>query len=117
MARKKATTVPAKTIAQDVPADPENQNADRAEWARAAVKEFQKQTGLDDADGLDTAVMDLIADLAHLCDYDESLGSFEGLIARAKRHYDEETLPEDGDTRPQGTQFDFYDEDLCGDQR
>lgn len=72
-----------------LPPDPEQQNRDRSGWAMAAVETFQAATRLSKADGLDTAIMDLIGDLAHLCD-DEGL-NLAGLITRAKFHYDQET--------------------------
>ena len=49
--------------------DPEGQNDDRAQWALVAAKAFAKRTRLKiEADGLDTAISDLLADLGHLCD-------------------------------------------------
>jgi hypothetical protein len=95
----------------ETPADPEGQNDDRALWAEAAIRTFQEQTGLKDVDGMDTAVMDLLADIGHFCDRHNL--SLSGLLHRAKMHYDEETNPEGcdeddpADVGPQGTQFDF----------
>jgi len=65
-----------------------NQNTIRAEWARRVTTKFQNVTGLTDADGLDTAVVDLLCDLAHLCD--EAGLEFERLLDRAMVHYDAE---------------------------
>jgi hypothetical protein len=47
-----------------LPPDPDGQNEDRAEWAEAALAEFQKRTRCDRQD----AISDLLADLMHLCD-------------------------------------------------
>ena len=43
-------------------------NKKRSSWALVAVKSFQLETGLTKADGLDTAIADLLADIRHLCD-------------------------------------------------
>lgn len=73
-----------------IPDASEPSNQDRAKWAMAAVQTFADVTGLDvDVDGLDTAVSDLLADLAHLCD---ARGlSLCGLLNRAAMHYEDET--------------------------
>lgn len=68
---------------------PESQNARRVEWARRAVARLKHETGLTNADGLDTAIVDLICDLLHLCNR-EGL-EFEHVLALAKLHYDAET--------------------------
>jgi hypothetical protein len=111
MTKKKQPTVMAKkTKPKRQPvADPEGKNQDRAEWARAAVETFQAQTGLTDADGLDTAISDLLADLAHLCD-EEGL-DFGHLIWRADNHYTEETSSEDSEDAEEvdGRQFNRID--------
>lgn len=44
--------------------DCEGMNSKRADWAGAALAEFQEQTGTDDGD----AISDLVCDLLHLCD-------------------------------------------------
>lgn len=100
---KKATK---KTTKRQPIADPEDMNQDRASWARAAVQTFQAETGLGEADGIDTAIMDLLADLAHLCD--EEGFDFGQLISRAKGHYTEETYNDDAD-ETDGHQFDRID--------
>lgn len=74
------------------PPDPEGMNKDRAEWARVAVQAFATQTGLDTdaaADGIATAITDLLADLGHLCDR-EGL-SLPAIWQTAAMHYNEET--------------------------
>jgi hypothetical protein len=82
-----------------LPPDPEEQNDDRAEWALDAVQCFMKRTGLtEEGDGLDTAIYDLIADLAHLCDR-RGLDLYD-LCRQSHEHYSAET---DG----VGTQLDF----------
>jgi hypothetical protein len=48
-----------------------------------------RETGLSEADGLDTAISDLLADLAHLCDR-EGL-QLSALLNRAEFHYNDET--------------------------
>lgn len=65
-------------------------NAARAESALMAIETFQKTTGLGEADGLDTAIYDFLADLMHLCvghglDFDE-------IFEKARWHYGEETM-------------------------
>ncbi len=64
-------------------------NGERAGWAHEAVKTFQKETGLSDVDGLDTAVGDLLGDLMHLCDR-ESL-DFSELLEKGQHYYESET--------------------------
>ena len=65
-------------------------NDDRAEWAMKAVRTFQSATKLSDADGLDTAIGDLIGDLHHLCD--QNGFDFATLLGDGERHYAEETF-------------------------
>ena len=62
-------------------------NKDRAEWALAAVQEFQRKTGSDN----DTAVGDLIADLMHMCDRFPEMGPFGAQFQNGQRHYVAET--------------------------
>jgi hypothetical protein len=87
-----------------IPADSDEKNDDRAEWARAAVRHFQILTGLGEADGLDTAISDLLADIAHLCDREDL--DFYHLLQQSGAHYLAETTPQD--TR--GTQYNFLGE-------
>jgi len=96
-------------------ADPEGMNQDRAEWARAAVDAFRAETGLDDGDGMDTAIGDLLADLAHLCDV-EGL-DFANLLARADDHYTAETSTEGSEDAEEidGTWSVFVGADMEGD--
>lgn len=61
------------------------QNARRAASAYRVVTKFQRQTGLTNADGLDTAIADLVCNLMHLCD-SEGL-PFDRILARANTHW------------------------------
>ncbi len=63
-------------------------NADRAVWARRALATLQQDTGLTDADGLDTALTDLLCDLMHFCD--QAGLEFEQNLIRAQMHYSAE---------------------------
>ena len=47
-----------------LPADPEDMNDDRSEWAAEALSAFQRVTGTEDEDALG----DLLCDLMHSCD-------------------------------------------------
>ena len=67
-----------------IPADPDRQNDNRAHWALKGVRAFQRATGITDTDGLDTAILDLLADLGHLCDR-QNLELYH-LIMRAAEH-------------------------------
>lgn len=68
-----------------LPPAPELLNPNRALWAAAALGEFQRQTGADQAD----ALSDLLADLMHWCDrYGQN---FPKELRRALDHYEEET--------------------------
>ena len=52
-----------------LPPDPEELNDARAMWAEAALRTFADVSGLDiEADGWDTAICNLVADLRHLAD-------------------------------------------------
>lgn len=73
--------------------DPEGQNDDRASWAATALGAFRKETRTDPED----AISDLLADLMHWCDRNDS--NFEHELARGRRHYEEETS-EDGFPQP-----------------
>ena len=78
-------------MTKPLPADPENMNNDRAAWAAAALREFQRVTGTDDEDALG----DLLCDLMHWCDrngYD-----FDAAFSRARMHHEAETTPEPAD--------------------
>lgn len=71
-----------------LPGDPENMNSDRASWASAALREFQRVTGTDDEDRLG----DLLCDLMHWCDRNDL--DFDAALSRARMHYEAETTPE-----------------------
>jgi hypothetical protein len=68
---------------------PGRENALRAARALRAVAKYRDDYGLTAADGLDTAVTDLICDLQHLCDR-KDLG-FESILHMARIHYRAET--------------------------
>lgn len=68
-----------------LPPDPEGMNDQRAEWADAAIRKFQRITNADDED----ALCDLLCDLMHWCDRDAL--DFDRELNRAKMHYDAET--------------------------
>lgn len=58
--------------------------------ANVALGAFAEMTGLDvEADGWDTAISDLLADLHHLVDRRDV--SWLGVLGRADGHYTEET--------------------------
>jgi hypothetical protein len=71
-----------------LPPDPENMNADRAEWAAAALRYFQCATGAD----YDDALGDLLCDLMHWSDRNDF--HFEAALSRARMHYEAETAPD-----------------------
>ena len=75
-------------IADDHPRlrpDPEKMNGDRAEWAAAALRQFQRATGCDYEDSLG----DLLCDLMHWSDRNNF--DFEAALCRARGHYEAET--------------------------
>ena len=69
----------------NLPPDPDKENDNRAEWARAALHEFRRITGTDE----DDALCDLLCDLMHWCDRNGA--DFHKELRRAKWHYAEET--------------------------
>ena len=73
------------TVSRQLPPDPDNMNADRAEWAAAALRHFQCTTGTDYED----APGDLLCDLMHWCDRNNF--DFELALDRARGHYEAET--------------------------
>jgi hypothetical protein len=70
---------------KQLPPDPEEMNDDRAEWAAAALRDFQCTTGTDYGD----ALADLLCDLAHWCDRNDI--DFEASMSIARMHYEAET--------------------------
>ncbi len=54
----------------------------------SVVRLFQKKTGLTNADGLDTAVADILADLMHLSKAKKI--SFAKCLSRAELHFKDE---------------------------
>jgi len=86
IARAKPDTAAAVTgPARPLPPDPEQTNADRAEWAAAALRHFQCTTGCDYEDSLG----DLLCDLIHWSD--RSNFDFEAALLRARGHHAAET--------------------------
>ena len=75
--------------ASPLPPDPDGKNDDRASWAGRAVAAFQEATRTDDED----ALCDLLADLMHWCDRNQS--DFATELDRAQHHYDAETGAEE----------------------
>jgi len=71
-----------------LPADPEEMNDDRAEWAAMALEAFQHATGTEEED----ALRDLLCDLMHWCDRNNC--DFNAALSRAQMHYETETTPE-----------------------
>lgn len=72
-----------------LPADPEDMNDDRSQWAAEALNVFQRVTGTEDED----ALADLLCDLMHWCD--RSRFDFNNELRRARLHYQVETTPYD----------------------
>jgi len=75
-------------MSKPLPADPENMNAARSEWAAAALREFQRITGTDHEDSLG----DLLCDLMHWSDRNNF--DFDAALCRAQWHYEAETAPD-----------------------
>jgi hypothetical protein len=71
-----------------LPPDPEGMNDDRAEWAAAALDHFQCTTGTD----YESAIVDLLCDLMHWCDRNDS--DIEAALSVARMHYEAETSSE-----------------------
>jgi len=72
-----------------LPPDPEGMNDSRAAWAGKVIDLFVLITGTDKED----ALADLLADLIHWSDRQQL--SFDCELARARGHYEAETLGED----------------------
>ena len=75
--------------ARQLPPDPEGMNDRRAEWAGRAIASFCSATGTDEED----AACDLLADLMHWCDRNGE--DFGHELARARDHYEAETLDDE----------------------
>lgn len=71
-----------------LPADPDEMNDARADWADVALVAFMAETGTEQED----AICDLVADLRHWCDRHGM--DFERELARGNAHYDAETTSE-----------------------
>jgi hypothetical protein len=76
-------------MTKQLPPDPEGKNDDRAEWAAAALRQFQRTTGTDYEDALG----DLLCDLMHWSDRHNF--DFELALDRARGHYQAETESDD----------------------
>jgi hypothetical protein len=84
------------TVPKGGDGDPDGMNNQRVGWAWAAVADFAGRTGLDirpDADGMDTAMSDLLANMMHLA-REEGL-DMATLLRRAATHFEAETLADD----------------------
>jgi hypothetical protein len=68
-----------------LPKDVDGRNAERAQWAKAALRAFMLETGVDYEDALG----DLLGDLMHLADREPF--DFEAALDRARGHYAAET--------------------------
>jgi hypothetical protein len=68
--------------------DPDSMNAEPAQWAAAALHEFQRITGTDDEDSL----ADLLCDLMHWCNQEDV--DFGTALSRVQMNYEAETAPE-----------------------
>ena len=69
-----------------LPPDIDGQNNDRARWAHKALQAFMKETGVEfEVD----ALSDLLADLMHWCDRNQT--DFDTELARGRYHYAAET--------------------------
>jgi hypothetical protein len=75
----------AESNATGLPPDPEGKNDDRAKWAAAAIRHYQRATRTDWHD----AVADLLCDLMHFCDRENF--NFDKKLDRARMHYKAET--------------------------
>lgn len=71
-------------------------NYDRAVWADAAVEAFRQACDMFDEDA-ETELSDLLSDLMHWCDAQESRVSFDACVERARANYDEERAEEADD--------------------
>lgn len=76
---------PSEQHRRPIPPDPEGMNYDRAAWADKAISAFRKETGMD----IDTALLDLLADLMHWSD--RARYDFDDALSRAREHYQAET--------------------------
>jgi hypothetical protein len=77
-------------MSEKLPPDPDGQNGDRCRWALAGITAFRMQTQTEQED----ACSDLLADLMHWCDRNDT--TFEHELRRAKAHYWAETQTEGG---------------------
>lgn len=80
----------AKLKGKPLPADPDGQNDDRAEWANTALVAFAKATG---CDARDEAIGDLLGNLMHWCDRNGR--DFEKELQQGRDYYRAETAPDD----------------------
>jgi hypothetical protein len=71
-----------------LPADPEDMNDDRSQWAAEALYAFQRVTSTEEEDALG----DLLCDLMHWCDHNGR--EFDAALSRAWMHYEAETTPD-----------------------
>ncbi len=83
-------------IKKALPADPDGQNADRAEWAAESLQTFQAQTQSDP----EVLVTDLLNSIMHWCDRNGQ--DFTAELERAQRNYQSETWDGRVVERPKG---------------
>ena len=77
-------------IESSLPADPDNQNNDRAYWAKVALNAFARITGMSSADEDEENILsDLLCNLMHLCDRLDI--DFSAALLGAKHDYRAET--------------------------
>jgi hypothetical protein len=77
-----------------IPADPDNLNDDRAEWAAAALDTFRERCYQLPEEPI-TVLGDLLCDLMHWCDRNEV--SFAEALENAQGNYADETRELDED--------------------
>jgi len=92
-----------------VPADPDGINAKRSGWAENAIERFEGDTGTDRED----SVSDLLGDLMHWCDRNDT--DFDNELRRARAHYAAETDEETSGVLGRYAQADEQLSQLLGD--
>ncbi len=85
IARAKGDAASRTETRRQLPADPEKTNANRVQWAAAALRHFQCRAGCDYEDALG----DLLCDLMHWSGRNNF--DFEAALFRARGHYGDET--------------------------
>jgi hypothetical protein len=75
------------TVPLTLPADPEDMNDARADWAQGALTAFIGRQAMDESE----AAPDLICDLMHWYDRHPEAGTFARALEQAQSHYEAET--------------------------